>query len=85
VLFTPVLCRVFNPAPIPQCSYNDFEEKTLKEVIKFYYYYQLYSSTPRRFKFTLKDDYSFNYKILVDVIYLSSKLVLHVVDSLTAF
>ena len=66
-------------------SYNDFKERTLEEVTKFCYYCQLYSSALRRFKFTLKDNYYFNYKILVDVIYHSSKPVLHVVDSLTAF
>jgi hypothetical protein len=31
----------------------------------------------RRFKFTLKDNYYFNYKILIDVIYISSKSVLY--------
>jgi hypothetical protein len=66
-------------------GYNNFKERTLEEVTKFCYYYQLYSPAPYRFKFTLKDDYSFNYKILVDVMYLSSKLVLHIVNSLTAF
>ncbi|KAF1969113.1 hypothetical protein BU23DRAFT_571836 [Bimuria novae-zelandiae CBS 107.79] len=32
----------------------------------------LNSSAPRRFKFTLKDNYYFNYKILVDMMYLRS-------------
>jgi len=31
--------------------------------------------SPSRFKFTLKDNYNFNFYIIVDVIYLSSKLV----------
>jgi hypothetical protein len=70
---------------LKDASYNDFKEKTLEEVTKFCHHCQLYSSAPRWFKFTLKDDYSFNYKILVDVMYFSSKLVLHVVDSSTAF
>ena len=38
-----------------------------------------------RFKFTLKDDYEFNYTVIIDVIYLDSKPVLQVVDSLTLF
>jgi hypothetical protein len=33
-----------------------------------------------RFKFSLKDDYEFNYSIVIDVIYLNSKLVLYVID-----
>jgi hypothetical protein len=70
---------------LKDAGHDDFEERTLKEVIKFCHYCQLHSSAPRRFKFTLKDDHHFNYKILVDVMYLSSKPVLHVVDSSTAF
>jgi hypothetical protein len=66
-------------------GHNDFEERTLEEVTKFCHYCQLHSSAPRQFKFTLKDNHYFNYKILVDVIYLGNKLVLHVVDSATAF
>ena len=70
---------------LKHASHNDFEEKTLEEITKFCHHCQLHSSAPRRFKFTLKDDHHFNYEILVDVMYLSSKPVLHVVDSLTAF
>ena len=39
----------------------------------------------RRFKFILRDDYKFNYKILIDVMYLGNKPTLYVVNSLTAF
>ena len=45
----------------------------------------MHSLAPRRFKSALKDDREFNYEILVDVMYLNNKLVLHVVDLLTAF
>ncbi|KAK2036262.1 hypothetical protein LZ31DRAFT_484236, partial [Colletotrichum somersetense] len=38
------------------------------------------------FKFTLYNDYKFNYKILINVIYLNSnKLVLYVVNLVTTF
>ncbi|KAF7570061.1 hypothetical protein PtrM4_100630 [Pyrenophora tritici-repentis] len=70
---------------LKDAGYNDFEERTLEEVTKFCHHCQLHSSAPRRFKFTLKDDHHFNYEILVDVMYLSNKPVLHVVDSSTAF
>jgi hypothetical protein len=84
-------CRFRHPAVmrlvklLKDAGHNDFKERTLKEVTKFCYYYQLHSPALYRFKFTLKDDYHFNYEILVDVMYLSSKLVLHVVNSSTAF
>jgi hypothetical protein len=32
---------------LKDASHNNFKERTLKEVIKFCYYYQLYSSVPR--------------------------------------
>ena len=38
------------------------------------------------FKFTLYDDYEFNYEILIDIMYLeSNKPILYIVDSATAF
>jgi hypothetical protein len=38
-----------------------------------------------RFKFILKNDYNFNFEIIIDVIYLNSKLVLQVVDAAISF
>jgi len=32
--------------------------------------------SPSRFKFTLKDNYSFNFYIIINIMYLSGKLVL---------
>ncbi|KAK1994132.1 hypothetical protein LX36DRAFT_584957, partial [Colletotrichum falcatum] len=41
---------------------------------------------PRRFKFILRDNYKFNYKIYVNVVYLNSnKPMLYVVNSVTMF
>jgi hypothetical protein len=70
---------------LKNASHNNFKERTLKEITKFCYYCQLNSSALRRFKFTLKDDRHFNYEILVDVMYLGSRPILHVVNALTAF
>ena len=33
----------------------------------------------------LKDDYKFNYSVIIDIIYLNRKPVLQVVDSVTVF
>jgi hypothetical protein len=38
-----------------------------------------------RFKFSLKDDYEFNYSVVIDVIYLDGKLVLYVIDIFMSF
>jgi hypothetical protein len=43
------------------------------------------TKSPSRFKFNLKDNYEFNYSVIIDVIYLDSKLVLHVIDVFTFF
>ena len=45
----------------------------------------MYVKLPSRFKFTLKDNYEFNYTVIIDVIYLDGKPVLQVVDSLILF
>jgi hypothetical protein len=45
----------------------------------------MYKKSSGRFKFTLKNNYEFNYSIIIDVIYLDGKPVLQVVDSATAF
>ena len=45
----------------------------------------MYAKSPSRFKFTLKDNYEFNYTVIINVMYLDSKPVLQVVDSLTLF
>ena len=45
----------------------------------------MYVKSPSRFKFTLKDDYKFNYTVIIDIIYLDSKPVLQVVASLILF
>ena len=45
----------------------------------------MYGKALGRFKFTLKDDYKFNYYIIIDIIYLNGKLVLYIVNKVTAF
>ena len=45
----------------------------------------MHGKSPGRFKFTLKDDYEFNYLVVIDVMYLEGKPVLQVVDSATSF
>lgn len=70
---------------LTKAGYEDVDHSILKEIEKFCHSCQLNSQSPRRFKFTLKDDCEFNYEIMVDVMYLSNRPVLHVVDIATAF
>ncbi|KAI1000129.1 hypothetical protein K3495_g8070 [Podosphaera aphanis] len=41
--------------------------------------------SPGRLKFTLKNDYEFNYLIIINVLYIDRKPMLHVIDSSTNF
>ena len=45
----------------------------------------MYEKAPSRFKFTLKDNYEFNYLVYVDIINLDRKPVLQVIDLVTSF
>lgn len=46
---------------------------------------QVYTQKPRRFKFTLRDDVTFNHTIYADILYIENKPILHVVDKATRF
>jgi hypothetical protein len=41
--------------------------------------------SPGRFKFILKDDYNFNFEIIIDVMYLNGKLILQIVNVTISF
>lgn len=43
------------------------------------------STAPRQFQFNLKNDYNFNYEILINVIHLDNRNVSHMIDIYTAF
>jgi hypothetical protein len=38
------------------------------------------TKSPGRFKFSFKNDYEFNYSVVIDIMYLDSKLILYVID-----
>ena len=70
---------------LKHAGHDDVDEEILRQIQKFCHHCQAHDPMPRRFKFRLKDDREFNFEILVDVVYLSGKPVLHVIDSATAF
>ena len=61
------------------------EVKAIGHLTKYCHHCQMNQKSPGRFKFTLKDDYDFNFSIIIDVMYLNGKPVLQVVDSSTSF
>ena len=64
---------------------HEVEQRAIEHLTKYFHQCQMNGKAPGRFKFTLKDDYEFNWCIVVDVMYLDSKPVLHVVAEAIAF
>jgi hypothetical protein len=45
----------------------------------------MHGSTLGRFRFTIRDDVNFNYRLIINVIYINSKPVLYVVNEAILF
>jgi hypothetical protein len=45
----------------------------------------MYSGSFNRFRFTVRDNAKFNYRLIVDVMYINKKPVLHAVNKATIF
>ena len=63
----------------------DTNSRAIKYLNKYCHQCQMNAKSPGRFKFSLKDDYEFNYSIVIDIIYLDSKLVFYVIDVFMSF
>ncbi|KAH0425958.1 polyprotein [Colletotrichum camelliae] len=66
-------------------SGNDVEREAIEKLTKYCHLCQMNGKRPVRFKFTLRDEYNFNYEVIVDIFYLDSKPVLHIIDAATGF
>jgi len=64
---------------------QQIDTETLKTITKYCHQCQMHSKSPGRFKFTLKDDYEFNYSVIADVLWINGDAVLQVVDDATSF
>ncbi|CAD6498842.1 BgTH12-04500 [Blumeria graminis f. sp. triticale] len=70
---------------LSRAGYDDFNEDTLRQINMFYHQCQIHSKAPGRFRFTLREDMNFNFRLIVDFMYIQGKPVLHAVDEATAF
>jgi hypothetical protein len=43
------------------------------------------TKSPSRFKFSLKNNYEFNYSVVINIMYLDSKLILYVINIFISF
>jgi PhoPQ-activated pathogenicity-related protein len=66
-------------------GHDDIKEAILEKIQKFCHFYQLYDPLPRRFKFSIKDESYFNYKVVIDVVYLGERNALYIIDLDTSF
>ena len=69
---------------LEQSGYN-VELQVLRYLTKYCEQCQKHGCSPDRFTFTLKDDLDFNYNVIIDIMYIRSKPVLHLVDEATCF
>ena len=61
------------------------EIQALQYLIKYCEQCQKYGWSLGRFAFTFKDDFDFNYNVIVDIMYIEGKPILHLVDELIRF
>ncbi|KAF1350556.1 hypothetical protein EJ07DRAFT_169093 [Lizonia empirigonia] len=70
---------------LARAGYDDVDAATIEKINKFCHQCQITGKAPGRFRFTLRDDIDFNYRLIVDVMYINQRPVLHAVDEATAF
>ena len=66
-------------------SGHNVELQALQYLTKYCEQCQKHGRSPGRFTFTLKDDINFNYNVIIDIMYIGSKPVLHLVDEAIRF
>lgn len=79
----PVVERLYKV--LTRAGYDDLEHEVIEKINKFCHQCQMHGGNPGRFRFTLHDDVDFNYRVLVDVMYLDGKPVIHAIDEATSF
>ena len=70
---------------ILQLAGHEVDSKSVNYLTKFCHHCQMKGKSPGRFRFTLKDDYEFNYSVIIDILFLEGKPVLQVIDAATSF
>jgi hypothetical protein len=70
---------------LARAGHDDLKHDVIEKITKFCHQCQMHGGTPGRFRFTLRDDVDFNYRILVDVMYIKGKPVIHAIDEATSF
>lgn len=69
---------------LTQASY-DIKYKIIKKMSQLYYYCLIKSKNRQQFRFILKKNIEFNYKIVMDILYIDIKPILHTINITTTF
>jgi hypothetical protein len=64
---------------------HDPDNEVLAKIRTMCHHCQIYGKSPGRFRFTIRDDVNFNHSIIVDVMYIESRTVLHIIDEATRY
>jgi hypothetical protein len=71
---------------LERAEYSTVDRNVIDQITKYCEHCQRHGQAPHRFRFTLHDDdLRFNSSIIVDVFYINSKPVLHIVDEATRY
>jgi hypothetical protein len=71
-------------------SDHEINSQAIEYLIKYCHHCQIHEKSSSRFSFTLKDDFEFNFNVIVDILYLNiksdvNKSILHVVNETIRF
>lgn len=70
---------------LTHARYDDLDVDIISKSSKYSHQCQLYVGAPGCFHFTLHNDFEFDYRVIIDVMYFDSKPILHDIDEATAF
>jgi hypothetical protein len=66
-------------------DHDNVESRVIEHLNKYCHHCQMHEKSSERFSFSIKDDFEFNFNILVNILYIDSKPVLHLVNEAIRF
>lgn len=70
---------------LERAGHDDINIEEIKRLTRFCDQCQKHGKSPGRFRFKLRDEVSFNHIILIDIMYIDSDPVLHIIDEGTRY
>jgi hypothetical protein len=70
---------------LKRAGIKDIDHNVLAKINRICYQCQMHGGKPGRFRFILRENANFNYRVIVDVIFLTSKLILYAINEAITF